>query len=109
MPIINRIPISSDNSDDRHVALVKRKIRNDMNYDPARNYDLFSIGSTIAVQWQDGGPWTHCTIVGAGYHNHNNRSCRIRVTKTGHMATRNSKHIKTSPITAEHYLRDRLT
>ena len=45
MPIINRIPINSDNDD---------------NYDTARNYDLFSIGSAIAVQQEDGGPWINC-------------------------------------------------
>ena len=50
MPIINRIPINSDNDDDHNEALVKRQIRNDKNYDTARNYDLFLIGSTVMVQ-----------------------------------------------------------
>ena len=44
------IPINSDNDDDHYEALVKRQIRNDENYDTARNYDLFSIWSTVAVQ-----------------------------------------------------------
>ena len=38
------------------------------------NYDLFSIGSTVVVQWEDGGPWTHSTVVGRGNHNHNSRA-----------------------------------
>ena len=62
MPIINTIPINSDNDEDHYEALVKRQIRNDKNYDAARNlgndnnydesrnYHLFSIGSTVAVQ-----------------------------------------------------------
>ena len=50
MPIINRIPINSDNGDDHYEVLVKRQIRNDKNYDTARNCDLFSIGSAVAVQ-----------------------------------------------------------
>ena len=57
------------------------------------------------VQWEDGGPWTH----GTGNDNHFNKSYTIRVTKTGCIITRNSKHIKTTLITAEQYLRDQLT
>ena len=53
--------------------------------------------------------WTHGTVVGIGNHNHNNRSYIIRFTKTGCIITRNSKHIKTTPITAEQYLRDQHT
>ena len=109
MQIINRIPNNSDNDDDHYEALVKRKIRNDKNYDTARNNDLLLIGSTVAVQQKDGETWTHRTIVGAGDHNHNNRSYTIRITRTGYIVTRNSKHIKTMPITTEQYLRDQIT
>ena len=49
MQINNRIPINSDNDDDHYEALVKRQKRNNKNYDTSRNYDLFSIGSTVAV------------------------------------------------------------
>ena len=87
MPIINRIPINSDNDDNHYEALVKRQIRNDKNYDTVRNYDLFSIVSTVAVQREDGGPWTHGTIVGTDDHNHNNRSYTISVTRTGCIVT----------------------
>ena len=110
MPIINRIPINSDNDEDHYETLIKRQVRNDKNYDTARNYDIFSIGSTVAVQQEYGGPWwTHGTIVGAGSHNHSNGSYTITITRIGHIVTRNSKHIKTTPITAEQYLRDQLT
>ena len=50
MPVINRIPINSDNAENYYEALVKRQTRNDKNYCTARSYDLFSIGSTVAVQ-----------------------------------------------------------
>ena len=50
MPKINRIPINLGNNDDHYEALVKRQIRNDRNYDTARNYDLFLKGSTVAVK-----------------------------------------------------------
>ena len=108
MPILNRIPISSDNDDNHYEVLVKRQIRNDKNYDTARNYDLFSIESTLVVQQEDGGAWTHGTIVGTDNHSHINRSYTIRITRMGYIITSNSKHIKTTPITAEQYLRDQL-
>ena len=43
-------PINSDNNEGHYEALIKGQTRNDMNYDTARNYDLFSIWSTVAVQ-----------------------------------------------------------
>ena len=82
MPIIERLPINSENDDEHHEAFVNRQGKNDKKYNTARNYDLFSIGSTVAVQQEDGGPWTHGTVVGRGDHIHNNRSYTIRVTKT---------------------------
>ena len=48
-------------------------------------------------------------MVGRGDHCHNNRTYTIRITKTDCIITRNSKHIKTTPITAEQYLRSQLT
>ena len=89
--------------------MVKRQIRKDKNYDIAGNYDLFLIGSTVVVQQEEGGPGTHGTIVCIGNHNLNNRSYTISITVTGYIVTRNSKHIKTTPITAEQYLKDHLT
>ena len=98
-----------DNGDEHYEALVNRQAKNGKKYDTARNYYLFSIGSTVAVQQQDGGLWLHGTVVGRGDHKHNNRSHKIRVTKTGHIITTNCKHITTTTITAEQYLRDQLT
>ena len=42
------------------------------------------------------------TIIRHGIDDHNSRSFRIRVSKTGH--TRTSSHIKTTKISAEDYL-----
>ena len=50
MPIIKRLSISLDNDDEHYEALVNRQAKNDKKYDTVRNYDLFSIGSTVAVQ-----------------------------------------------------------
>ena len=66
MPVINKMQISSDNDSAHCEVLVKRQIRNDKSYDTTRKYDLFLIGSTAVIQWEDGGLWTHGTIVGIG-------------------------------------------
>ena len=60
MPIINRLPINSDNHDEHYEALVNRQAKNNIKYDTARNYDLFSIESTVAFQqgqWGTVDPW----------------------------------------------------
>ena len=46
-------------------------------------------------------------MVGRGDNKHN-RSYTIRITKTGHIIIRNSKHIKSTCITTEQYLKDQL-
>ena len=58
MEIINRIPISVDNDNEHHTALVERQIKNDKKYDNARNYWILPLGSTAAVQREDGDRWT---------------------------------------------------
>ena len=108
MPIINKPPINSNGNDEHFEALVKGQPENDKNHDTSIIMLLFCKGSTIVVQWEAGGPWTHGTVVGRGYHNYNSRSYMICVTKTGWLITRNSKHIKARPTTAEQYLWNRL-
>ena len=58
------------------------------------------IGSTVVVQWEDGGPWIHGTIIGKGDHNHHNQSYNVQVTTTGRIITCNRQHIKLTSITA---------
>ena len=62
-----------------------------------------SIGSTVVVQQEDGGPWTHGTVIGKGDHNQHNRSYKIQVTKSGRIITCN-RHMKPTPITTEDFL-----
>ena len=54
-----------------------------------RNYVSIPTGSTVAVQGEDGGLWTHGTVEGKGDHNH-------------------GKHIKPTQSTGEQYLQDQL-
>ena len=58
-------------------------MKNDKNLDTYRNYTSIPIGPTVLVQQEDGGPWTHGTVVGKGDHYHGNRSYTIHVAKTG--------------------------
>ena len=62
------------------------------------------IGSTVVVQWEGGGLWTHSTIIGRGNHNHHNRSYRIQVTNTGRIIICSRQQIKPTPITVEDYI-----
>ena len=62
------------------------------------------IGSTVAVQWEDRGPWTHGMIVRKGNHNHHNQSYKIQVTTASKIITCNRQHIKATTIAAEDYM-----
>ena len=105
MPIVNRPLTDLNNVDEHYEGLVKRQAKNNKNHYTSRNYASFPSGSTVVGQCKDGGPWTHGTVFGRGNHNHN-RSYMICTTKTGHIVTRNSKHIKAIAIIAEQYLQD---
>ena len=104
MPIINRPLVNSSNDNEHYEVLVKRQTKNDKNHDTSRIYASFPLGSTVVVQWEDGGLQTHGTVVGRPDHNHNNRSYIICITKTGWLIIRKSKHAKVTTITAEQYL-----
>ena len=74
MPVINRPPTGIDNDDEHHKALIKRQMKNDKDKDTFKSFVSLPLGSTVAVQCQDEGPWTHGRIEGMGYHNHHGRS-----------------------------------
>ena len=104
MPVIDRKPVSVDNDDEHHKKVMHRQGRNDPNNDTSHVFVSIPIGSTAAVQWGDGGPWTHGTIFGICDHNHRNRWYKIKVTTTGRIITCYRQHIKPTPITAEDYM-----
>ena len=81
MPILSNPLIRPDN-DEYYEALVKRQTKKNENHDTCRYYDFIPIGSTVAVQQEDGGLWTHGTVVGKANYNHNNRSYTIFITRT---------------------------
>ena len=104
MPIINRLPIGCDNDEEHHTALIDRQNKNNKGKDTSKNLVSLPIGSTVAVQREDGGP----TIEAKGDYNHHDRSYKICITKTGEIVTCNRQHIKPVQISAEQYLHDQL-
>ena len=77
MPIINRLLIGLNNNDNHYKVLIKRQMKNDENHDTPRIYASIPTGSTVAVQCEDGGPWTNRTVENKGDHNHNCKSHTI--------------------------------
>ena len=63
--------------------IIRRQNRNDKGKDTSKSFVSLPIGSTVAVQGEDGGPWTHGTIEAKGNHNHHNRLYKICIIKTG--------------------------
>ena len=51
----------------------------------------------------------HGTIIEPWTDNHNGRSYRIRVTKTGHVITRTKRHIKSTNVSVDDYLWNEMT
>ena len=62
MPILNR-PQLNTNNDHHYETLVERQAKVDKNYDTLRNYNSIPKDSTVAVQREDGVPWTNGTTV----------------------------------------------
>ena len=58
---------------------------------------------SIAVQWEDSGPWTHGTVNGHESEDQNGRSCKIKVTKTGHTFPKTMRDVKATLIFAGDY------
>ena len=103
MPIIDRPRINTSN-DHEHTSLVNRPYRNEQGIDTSKNFVSLPIRSTVVVQGEDRGPWTHGTIEDKGDHNYHDRTYKICITKTGRIITGNRQHIKPAPLYVEHYL-----
>ena len=85
-----------------------RQTKHDKNQGTLRNYVSVTTGSTVAVQHEDRGQWTHGSVEGKGDHKHHERSYNICITKMGGLVTRDRKHLKPAQITAEQYLQGQL-
>ena len=88
--------------------LVNKQTKDDKIQGTPRKYVSILIGSTVMVQCEDGGPWTHGTIEGKGNHIHHERFYNVHITQTRQLVPRDRKHIKPTQMTAEQYLWDQL-
>ena len=102
--MIDRKPVSIDSDDEHHIKLMHRQSKNDTNNDASQVIAFIPIGSTVVVQWEGRGLWTHGMTNGKGNHNHHNWSHNIQVTTMGRIITCNRQHIKLTLITAEEYI-----
>ena len=89
------------NADDEHYEDLKthqdKYIKGNDTY---KDSFSFPIGSTLAVQNEDGGPWMHGTSEETNSTDHQGQSYIIRVIKTGRLMT----DICRTPIPAQQYL-----
>ena len=102
MPVVDCQPSGQDCDDDHHSKLVDRQGKNDNDTSPV--FSNIPIGSAIAVQHEDSGPWTHGTVANMADHNHNDSPYIIQLTKNGRCISRNRWHIKPTTVTADTYL-----
>ena len=104
MLVIDRKPIDRYNDDEHHGKRVHRQHKNDTNNDALPVVGFIPLGSTVAVQWEDGGPWTHGMVIGMGDQNHHNQSYTIQITTTGRRITHKRQYVRLTPITIENYI-----
>ena len=87
IPVLDRKPVGKEYDEEHHSSLVDRQHKNDNDASPM--FTFIPIGSAVVVKWEDGGPWTHGTIVGTGDHNHNNCSYTVQLITNGRRITHN--------------------
>ena len=102
MPLIDCKPLIKDCDDDHHNKLIERQQKN--TNDASSIFPCIPIGSAVAVQQEDGGLWTHGTIVGSGNHNHHDKSYMIQLTTNDRCITCSRYHIKPTTVTADAYI-----
>ena len=93
LPQINREPININNDDVQYRAFKAHQSKYITDSDTHKESPSFLIGSTVAIQCEDEGPWTHGVIKVANSSDHNGRSSIVRVTKTDRFRRQNTKHI----------------
>ena len=74
------------------------KLNHDNKLSDRSQPEILPIGTQVMVQKEDTGPWTHGTITDHNKAKHNMRSYRIKLSLTGHVVTRNTKHIRKTVI-----------
>ena len=90
------------NADARYEALESCQEKYYKENDTQENPSVFSVGSTVVVQQEDGGLLMHGVIVEPNWSDHRGHSYTIWVTKR--LITHNTKQKQVTGMTAEQYL-----
>ena len=85
MPVLDCKQIGHDHDDDHYGKLINRQHKN--NNDTLPVFSYIPIVSAVAVQRENGRPWTHGTVVSSGDYNHHGRSYVIQLTMNGRCIT----------------------
>ena len=107
MPVLDQKPIGKDYDNEHHSRLLERQHKNNNVASPI--FTPIPTGSAVVVQWEDGRPWTHGTVVNIGDHNHHNHAYIIQLTTNGRRITCNWQHIKPTLVAVETYLQYQTT
>ena len=93
LPQVNRKPTSVNADIEYYEALKAYHDKYLKGSDTQEDSHYFPLGSTLAVQYEDGGLWMHGVTEEASNTDHNRWSYIIRVTKTGRLIMHNRRHI----------------
>ena len=97
-------------SDNDHYDILKIRQDNIIEKnDTLMEHALVPVGSMVAIKREYSGPWIHNTTACCDENLYNGRSYRIRIMKIGRIVTRTTRHIMTTPISTEQYLRDHMS
>ena len=107
MPKLSRPPIWFNLEDDHYTALRERQQNADESKDTCKHSPFKPSGSLVAVQREDGGPWTQVILVGHGSEEHS-KSYKIMVTRTGLSSQECNNMCKHTLIQAKDHLCDEL-
>ena len=83
LPNIKRSPMVYDCNKDHYNSLKSRQGKLIISNDTLKERKIKPAESTLAVQREDGGPWTRGTFYRARKWSHSDWSCMICITKAG--------------------------
>ena len=98
---MNTEPINFNANNDHYEALKTCQDKYTKDSDTHKDSFPFPIGSTVPVQHEDDGPWTHGIVKETNGTYHQEQSYIILVMKTGRLIMSNMVHIHSTPVTTE--------
>ena len=104
LPRFSRSSILCNNNLELPYCANKHSIPIKWKYRSLWKYSFIPTGSNVTVQRKNSRWWIHKTVVGHATKHHNVTACKTRST-----ITRIKRHVKTTPISAEDYLRNEMS